>query len=99
MRWQVQEAKQRFSELLRRARDDGPQAVTRHGQEVAYVVDVAWYREQTDTAVDLRDQLLHGPSSDALADLVDRARTAEPERRYDPITALVDTLTGDDGDG
>ena len=43
--------------------------------------------------------LLHGRSSDALADLVDRARTAEPERRQDPITALVDTLTGDDGDG
>ena len=43
--------------------------------------------------------LLHGPSSDVLAELVDRARAAEPERRHDPITALVDTLTGDDGDG
>ncbi|MBG0817621.1 type II toxin-antitoxin system prevent-host-death family antitoxin [Planomonospora sp. ID82291] len=33
--WQVQEAKQRFSEVVRRATDEGPQIVTRHGEEVA----------------------------------------------------------------
>ena len=45
MNWQVQEAKQRFSELLRAAHADGPQVVTRHGEEMAAVVDITdWHR-------------------------------------------------------
>jgi prevent-host-death family protein len=43
MRWQVQDAKQRFSELLRTAHADGPQVVTRHGEEIAVVIDIADY--------------------------------------------------------
>src|SRR5580704_14974612 len=31
--WQVQTAKARFSEVLRRARTDGPQRITRQGKE------------------------------------------------------------------
>ena len=41
MMWQVQDAKQRFSELLRSAHAKGPQIITRHGQEVAVVIDIA----------------------------------------------------------
>lgn len=44
MRWQVQEAKQRLSELLRRAETEGAQFVTKHGEEVAVVIDIAHYR-------------------------------------------------------
>ena len=44
MRWQVQDAKQRFSELIRTAQADGPQVVTRHGEEIAVVIDIADYR-------------------------------------------------------
>ena len=36
--WQVQEAKQRFSELVQRALDDGPQLVTRHGKAAVVVL-------------------------------------------------------------
>lgn len=36
--WQVQDAKNRFSEMLERARKDGPQTVTRHGRKVAVVL-------------------------------------------------------------
>jgi antitoxin Phd len=39
--WQVQEAKNRFSELLERAAHDGPQTITRHGRPVARVVAIA----------------------------------------------------------
>lgn len=39
--WQLQDAKNRFSELVRRAEGGEPQAVTRHGQVVAYVVGAA----------------------------------------------------------
>ncbi len=46
MRWQVQDAKQRFSELIRTAHADGPQVVTRHGEEIAVVIDIAEYRTQ-----------------------------------------------------
>jgi antitoxin Phd len=38
--WQVQEAKNRFSEVIERALHDGPQTVTRHGRPVVRVVAV-----------------------------------------------------------
>lgn len=38
--WQVQEAKNRFSEVIDRALHDGPQVVTRHGKPVVRVVAV-----------------------------------------------------------
>ena len=38
--WQVQEAKNRFSELMERAAKNGPQTVTRHGRAVVRVVAV-----------------------------------------------------------
>lgn len=47
MLWQIQEAKQRFSEFVRKALDEGPQVVTRHGQEVAVLVSAKTYRELT----------------------------------------------------
>ncbi len=40
MAWQVQDAKNRFSELIERARQEGPQVVTRHGRPVVQVVAV-----------------------------------------------------------
>lgn len=33
MTWQLQEAKNRFSELARRAESEGPQEITRHGRQ------------------------------------------------------------------
>jgi len=44
MTWQVQEAKQRLSEVLRQAETDGDQTITRHGEPVAVVVGIAEYR-------------------------------------------------------
>ncbi|MBI5119922.1 MAG: type II toxin-antitoxin system Phd/YefM family antitoxin [Rhodospirillales bacterium] len=41
--WQVQEAKARFSELLRHAAKDGPQAITVRGQTTAVVVSKTEY--------------------------------------------------------
>lgn len=56
--WQVQEAKQRFSEVVRRAHDEGPQVVTRHGEEVAVVIDIAEYRRLRGDAPDFKEFLL-----------------------------------------
>ncbi|MEV4299699.1 type II toxin-antitoxin system Phd/YefM family antitoxin [Microbispora rosea] len=62
--WQVQEAKQRFSEVVRRALDEGSQVVTRHGEEVAVVIDIAEYRRLKGDAPDFARFLLADPDGD-----------------------------------
>lgn len=37
-KWQLQEAKNRFSEVVDLALEVGPQTVTRHGKEIAVIV-------------------------------------------------------------
>ena len=76
MRWQLQEAKQRFSELLRHARAHGPQVVTRHGQEVAVVVSIEDYRRLTEEMPSFKEFLLTAPDLDAL----ELERPREPAR-------------------
>jgi antitoxin Phd len=41
--WKLQDAKARFSELVRRAREGKPQRVTVHGKEAVVVVDSERY--------------------------------------------------------
>ncbi|HWE98199.1 MAG TPA: type II toxin-antitoxin system prevent-host-death family antitoxin [Caulobacteraceae bacterium] len=41
--WKLKDAKARFSELVRRAREDGPQAVTVRGRAAVVVVDAEDY--------------------------------------------------------
>lgn len=64
MSWQVQEAKQRFSEVLRAVEKDGPQTITRHGEEVAVVVDIAEYRRLAGHPRTFVDHLLAFPKID-----------------------------------
>ena len=52
MVWQVQDAKNRFSEVIARAVKDGPQVVTRHGRPVVQVVAVAMQADERSTAGD-----------------------------------------------
>ncbi len=73
MAWQLQEAKQRFSELVRRALNEGPQTVTRHGADVVVVLSAAAYRELSDPKPDLKDFLLSSPDFGPLKlDQIDR---------------------------
>lgn len=64
MRWQVQEAKQRFSEVLRAAESGEPQIVTKHGEEVAVVIDIAEYRRLRGESVGFMEYLRAGPLVD-----------------------------------
>jgi prevent-host-death family protein len=64
MRWQVQEAKQRFSEVLRAAESGEPQFVTKHGAEVAVLIDIAEYRHLRGEAVSFMDYLRVSPSGE-----------------------------------
>lgn len=45
--WPVQDAKARFSELLDTCLREGPQIVSRHGQEQAVLVPMAEWRKLT----------------------------------------------------
>lgn len=47
MTWQLQEAKNRFSEVVQRAINDGPQTVTRHGRPTVVIVAAEDYAAQT----------------------------------------------------
>jgi antitoxin Phd len=41
--WQVQEAKNKFSEVINDAANEGPQIITRHGEQVAVVISFDYY--------------------------------------------------------
>ncbi len=42
--WALQDAKARFSEVVRRAKTEGPQQITVHGREEVVVISVEEYR-------------------------------------------------------
>jgi prevent-host-death family protein len=79
--WQIQDAKQRFSEMIRAVAHDGPQIITRHGEEVAVVVDIAEYRRLTRPTVDLTGLLLGGPKLQDAA--IEQLAEVEAERKSD----------------
>jgi prevent-host-death family protein len=66
--WQVQDAKQRFSELVQRAQAEGPQLVTRHGKAVVVVVAAGEFAQLTrlGTAPDFKSFLADAPDLSAL---------------------------------
>jgi len=85
--WQIQDAKQRFSEMIRAVTSEGPQVITRHGEDVAVVVAVGEYRRLTRPAVDLASILLGGPKlGDGAADVfaeIEAGRKADFGRTVD----------------
>ncbi len=65
MAWQLQEAKQRFSEVVRLAIEDGPQTVTRHGREAVVIVKADDFR-RLNRQRDFKAFLLSAPDMDML---------------------------------
>jgi prevent-host-death family protein len=60
--WQLQDAKARFSELFTKAQTDGPQKISRHGKEIAYIVsEKDFQKNQRENFVDF---LLSAPKID-----------------------------------
>lgn len=66
MSWQLQEAKQKFSEMVRRAVTEGPQTVTKHGDEVVVVLAIDTYRRLVGDVPEFKAYLTSGPDMDAL---------------------------------
>ncbi|AQZ60905.1 VapB protein (antitoxin to VapC) [[Actinomadura] parvosata subsp. kistnae] len=74
-KWQLQEAKQRFSEVVRRAHDEGPQVVTKHGRDVAVILDMEEYRQLQGSQPDFKEFLLSAPDLSILD--LDRDQSTE----------------------
>lgn len=55
--WQLQEAKARFSELVRRAVSEGPQEITVHGEQTAILLSAADYERLSATKPTLLELL------------------------------------------
>ena len=62
--WQVQNAKTKLSEVIERARAEGPQMITKHGKERAVVLSIEDYRVLAAHRPDFKSYLLDGPKVD-----------------------------------
>jgi len=62
----VQEAKQRFSELVERAVTEGPQIVTKHGRPTVAVVEIGAFRRLEERPLDFKEFLMTMPPIDDL---------------------------------
>ena len=80
-RWRLQDAKARFSELVRLAHSDGPQHVTLHGRDAVVVVDAEEFRRLKGART---GQLL----VEALQASPHRAIELEPRRSAMPVRAV-----------
>ena len=66
MAWQLQAAKQHFSELVERARNEGPQIVTKHGKDAVVVVSAEEYRRLSGGEPSLVEFIRSAPDFDLL---------------------------------
>jgi len=64
MKWQVNEAKSRFADLIRQAEKNGPQVITRHGADKVVVLSIEEYLRLKAVQPNFKDYLLAGPRLD-----------------------------------
>jgi len=76
--WRLQDAKARFSELVRLAHSDGPQHVTLHGRDAVVVLDADEFRR-------LKGELTGQLLIDALQASPHRDVKIEPRRSVMPV--------------
>jgi antitoxin Phd len=67
--WQLQEAKNKFSNLVDRAQNEGPQLVTKHGKESVVVLSVEDYQKITKPKSNLLNFLQSSPLSGTSLDI------------------------------
>lgn len=59
--WQLQDAENNFSRLVKEALHNGPQIVTRHGEKVVVVIPFEKYEQMTKPQTDLVTFLRNSP--------------------------------------
>jgi prevent-host-death family protein len=72
--WQLQEAKSRFSEVVDLTLTEGPQMVTRRGEEAVVILAADEYRRLSGQTPRLMDCLLNAPRGEPL--VLERSREA-----------------------
>lgn len=79
MEWTLAEAKNRFSEVVNRALSEGPQRVSKRGEDAVIVVAQRDYDRLTGARPDFKKLLLEGPDFEQL----DLSRDRTPPRDTD----------------
>jgi len=74
-KWQLQEAKARFSELIDDTLEKGPQIVTRRGIDTAVVVSVEEWRRLSEASRPTLKEVLLGPGPRFTIPLPPRGKT------------------------
>ncbi len=59
--WQLQDAKNRFSEIVNKALQDGPQVVTRRGKKTVVIMSVEQYQSLVRPKIDIVDFFQESP--------------------------------------
>ena len=67
--WQLQDAKNRFSEVVQKAIEQGPQIITRRGVKTVVILSVEDYQQLTQPKVNIVDFFRKSPLKDAKIDL------------------------------
>ena len=75
-RWQLQEAKSRFSEVVNDALSHGPQRITRHGEEVVVILSTKEFKRLTRPKGDIVGFFSRSPFGEADLDLSRSKETA-----------------------
>lgn len=68
-KWQLQEAKNRFSEVVRKASEEGPQTVTKHGKDSVVILSADDYRKLEQPKTSLIEFFQKSPLSKVEIDL------------------------------
>ena len=76
-KWQLQEAKNKFSEVVNEALSHGPQTVTRYGEDTVIVLSIQDYRKLSKSKMSLYEFLRNSPLRGIELDL---ARDTSPPR-------------------
>jgi prevent-host-death family protein len=82
-RWQMQEAKARFGELVRKAAAEGPQIVTYRGSDTAVVLSIEEFRRLEAARPSFVEHLLGGPRLDDETVEFINDRSPDPGRDID----------------
>lgn len=77
--WQLQQAKNRFSEVVAKALKSGPQLITRRGEQVAIVLSYAEYRRLVSSQSTLSAFFSESPLADVSLDLERDPSLARPD--------------------
>lgn len=75
-KWQMQDAKAKFAEVVKRAASEGPQLVTYRGADTAVVLSIREYLRLNSNRPDFSEFLINGPKWDdrTIARINDRAK-------------------------